>query len=41
MAKKRTPTPKAKKAYYGQIVKAYQRLEKVVAKHAPTKLVKR
>lgn len=40
-SRKHHPTPKAKKAYNELIVKAYRRLEKVVHKHQPSKLVKR
>lgn len=33
MAKKHTPTPKAKKAYVGLIKKSYSRLQKVLSAH--------
>ena len=41
MVAKKKLSAKAKKAYHKQIVKAYHRLEKVVAKHAPKELVHR
>jgi len=33
--KKHHPTPKAKKAYYGLIVKSYKRLRNVLKNHNP------
>ena len=38
MAKKHKPTQKAKKAYYGLIVKSYNRLRNVLKKHNPAAL---
>ena len=36
--KRHVPTTRAKKAYYGLIIKSYHRLKRVVSKHAPNQL---
>lgn len=40
MARKHHPSAKAKKKYYGLIVKSYHRLRNVLKKHNPTALEK-